>query len=162
VTSLVVGPQVSRHYHSGEMDKLRRLLKLTAVTIFLPSLLGFIAIAMFSEQILGLFGPTFLAVKTELIILAGGQAINAATGCVRIVTNMTGHQRQAAIIQIPLAILASIAMAIGAWMSGSLGVAWVVAGAVAVTNLAMWAYVRRYTGLDPSLFGVVFPPKIRS
>ena len=100
--------------------------------------------------------------KTELIILAGGQAINAATGCVRIVTNMTGHQKQAAIIQIPLAILASIAMAIGAWQYGSLGVAWATAGAVAVTNLALWAYVRRYTGLDPSLIGLVFPPKIRA
>lgn len=162
VTTIVVAPQIARHFYAGEMGKLRRLLKLAALAIFGPTFVAFWFCVLFSDQILGLFGPAFLAVRPELLILAGGQAVNAAMGCVTAVSNMTGHQKQAAMIQIPVTFAASFLMIFAAWLYGSIGVAWVTSGAIVVMNIAMWIYVRRNTGLDPSIVGLVLPPKARS
>ncbi|MBX7540821.1 lipopolysaccharide biosynthesis protein [Qipengyuania sphaerica] len=161
VTSTVVGPQVSRHYHAAEYDKLRKLIKMSAVLIFVPSLFAFAVLAIFARQVLGLFGEEFVAMRWELIILAAGQAVNASVGCVRIVAVMTGHQLQSAWIQVPCSVLTSLAMVFGAWQYGSLGVAIATSLGISATAIALWIYVRRVTGFDPSILGIISQPRQR-
>ena len=161
VTSTVVGPQVSRHYHAMEYDKLRKLLKMSAMLIFLPSLFAFAVLAVFGTEILRLFGENFTAMKWELIILAGGQVVNASVGCVRIAAVMTGHQTQSAWIQVPCSVLTSFAMVFGAWQYGSMGVAVATAVGTGGTAIALWIYVRRATGFDPSIVGLLSQPAPR-
>ncbi|MCV0428500.1 MAG: hypothetical protein K5905_23830, partial [Roseibium sp.] len=101
----------------------------------------------------------FQSAKTELTILAFGELLSASAGCVGIVMNMTGHQKEAAQIQITSAFAISVAMVAGAWLAGTVGVACAVALGVALWNGRMWWYVRRALKLDPSILGVVAAPR---
>ena len=154
-TNLVVGPEVSRLYHAGEMGPLKRLLKLGALAVFLPSAAACLLCIVLAEYILSAFGPDFVNARGELIILALGQAVNASTGCVGIVMNMTGHHRKAAEIQVSTAAAATVAIGIGAVIWGTMGAAAAAASGLVVWNLRMWWYVRRTVGIDPSIAGIL-------
>lgn len=63
--------------------------------VSLPVALGFIA---FGGFFLAIFGPEFTAARGTLTILCAGQLVNAATGTVATLLNMTGHERDTALV----------------------------------------------------------------
>lgn len=157
--NIIVGPEVSKLYHSGETAKLVRVLKLASLLVFFPSLLFFLVLLFAGEHVLAIFGTEFQSAKTELTILAFGELLSASAGCVGIVMNMTGHQKEAAKIQITSAFATTVAMVSGAWLAGTVGVACAVTLGIALWNGRMWWYVRRFLKLDPSVFGIVAVPR---
>jgi len=92
-TSSVAAPRFAALHAAKDSEGIARLARrstiLTTVTT-LPLLLIFILVP---EQILSLFGPQFEAGASVLIVLTLGQFVNAATGPVGYLLNMSGFHR---------------------------------------------------------------------
>jgi O-antigen/teichoic acid export membrane protein len=89
-------PTLARLFAQGKRAQLEHTVSRSTRLITLVSLpvaLGFI---LFGGLFLSLFGPEFAAARTTLTILSVGQLINAATGTVGTLLNMTGHERDVA------------------------------------------------------------------
>ncbi len=60
--------------------------------MFWPALAAFVALVLFGETILALFGPAFVAGYRAMVVLAGSQLLIGAVGPVSTLLNVTGHQ----------------------------------------------------------------------
>jgi O-antigen/teichoic acid export membrane protein len=91
--SAVVAPRFAALHAANDKEGVARLaLRSTLLTTFssVPLLLIFI---VFPEKILSLFGPQFEAGAQVLIVLSIGQFVNAMTGPVGYLLNMSGFHR---------------------------------------------------------------------
>jgi O-antigen/teichoic acid export membrane protein len=91
--SAVAAPRFAALHAARDREGVARLaVRSTLLTTFssVPLLLMFI---VFPEQILSLFGPQFEAGAQVLIVLTIGQFVNAATGPVGYLLNMSGYHR---------------------------------------------------------------------
>jgi O-antigen/teichoic acid export membrane protein len=88
----IAAPMIASLYGQDRTDELQRILILGTwgTTIFaLPVSLGLI---IWGKVVLGLFGPEFSEGYTALVILVIGQLVNAATGLVGSLMQMSGQQ----------------------------------------------------------------------
>jgi O-antigen/teichoic acid export membrane protein len=89
-------PLISDLHARGDVPGLQRLVRLAAQGIFLFTAPLALFVAIFGVQILSLFGPDFPDAYRALLILAGGQLVNALVGPVGLLMTMTGRQGLAA------------------------------------------------------------------
>jgi O-antigen/teichoic acid export membrane protein len=88
----IVAPMFSELYWSNKMVDLKKVVKFSSKLMFWTSAPLFVVLVVFPEFVLGLFGNEFEIGKNALIILAIGQFINAVSGSVGFLLNMTGKQ----------------------------------------------------------------------
>lgn len=100
----VIAPRVSNYYHSGQDDRLQRLIKLSTFFLTISGFSFLVIASIFSEDILAFWGEDFIQFSPVLIILLCGQFVNAATGSVGTVLVMTGRH----LIMRNVAIFASV------------------------------------------------------
>lgn len=92
----VIQPYFARLYEQGEIDKLQKLVTLSARIILAIALPPVLLIVFAGAPLLEwLFGAEYRTGATALSILALGQLVNAAMGSVGMLLNMTGHERDA-------------------------------------------------------------------
>ena len=91
VSNLVFAPMIGEMYTEGDHSRLNDTFRIVTKWVFSISLLMFVIIVVGGEAILGVFGSEFLAANLGLLILAGGQLINAGTGAVGWMLIMSGH-----------------------------------------------------------------------
>jgi O-antigen/teichoic acid export membrane protein len=88
-----LAPTIAKTYAAGnfaELQKIiRRCARVTVITM-VPTALG---VMLLAPWILKLFGQEFVAGTESLRILCIGQIINASTGSVGLILNMTGHEK---------------------------------------------------------------------
>jgi O-antigen/teichoic acid export membrane protein len=92
-----LAPTIAGLYAAGKMRRLQSVITKSARGVLLISMLIAIALILFGNQFLTLFGPEFILGYSSLAILAGGCVVNAATGAVGLVLMMTRHERDAAV-----------------------------------------------------------------
>jgi O-antigen/teichoic acid export membrane protein len=146
-TSAVAAPRFAALHAANDKQGVARLaLRSTLLTTVstLPLLLLFI---VFPERILSLFGPQFEAGASVLIILAIGQFVNAATGPVGYLLNMSGFHRIEGRVAVAGAVMTvGLCFAlIPVW--GVLGAAAANAIATAVSNLARVYFAKSRLGI---------------
>jgi len=88
----IAAPKISELYWDNNIDELKKMIRFTSKIIFFFSFPVLSAYALFSHQILSLFGKEFMKGAVALLILSGGQFVNAASGTVGSFLDMTGHQ----------------------------------------------------------------------
>jgi O-antigen/teichoic acid export membrane protein len=92
-----IAPTVARLHALGDRRRVRRLVRLSTLASSLWALPIAIVMIAFGPAILGaMFGQDFVAGATSLTILSIGQLVNAMTGPVGLLLNMTGRERVAA------------------------------------------------------------------
>ena len=91
-----LAPVFATLFAEGNLADLKRTIKRSAQATFLLSLVVAIALAIFSHWFLLIFGPEFLAGRTALFVLMGGQLVNAFTGATAQLLIMTGYDRDTA------------------------------------------------------------------
>lgn len=92
--NMVVAPSLARLHAQGDRARLQQLVTLSIRAILLLALPLVLVFILFGEDILGLiFGAEYTPGYKPLVILALGQLVNAATGPVGALLNMTGHER---------------------------------------------------------------------
>ena len=118
---------------------------------FWPSLVIAVIFVAFGSMVLRLFGPGFEQGYAVLLILTLGQLVNAFTGPVTSLLNMTGHQTVTARV---LGMSAIFGVAFGLAFTriwGNVGTAIAFSGAMALWNAWLMIFVIRKLEIYPSL-----------
>lgn len=91
--NVVVAPRVAKLFKEGDLTEMHREVKKSThiiIAFTIPLVLGIIFL---SDFLLSLFGKSFESGKEALIIISAGFLLNAMTGTVDQVLNMTGNQK---------------------------------------------------------------------
>ncbi|MBI4707248.1 MAG: flippase [Candidatus Omnitrophica bacterium] len=89
----IFAPMISEIYSKNEMGKLEELFKTTTKWVFILSFPVFLLCILLAEPIMGIFGQGFAAGAVALMILGGGELVNAGSGSVGYMLMMTGRSR---------------------------------------------------------------------
>lgn len=89
----VFAPQISKFYHSGKHEELRKLYEKSTRLLGLLALISIIIIVVFGKYILLLFGEEFVDGHLALILRSLGQFVNVAVGSVWLMLAMTGRPK---------------------------------------------------------------------
>tara|TARA_R100000306_G_scaffold48922_1_gene46230 strand:- start:14678 stop:16054 length:1377 start_codon:yes stop_codon:yes gene_type:complete len=93
VVNTISAPKFAELYWGGKRRELQKFIHQTSKLIFFISLIISVTLIVFSNFALSLFGEEFVDGSLALVILIVGQLINAMTGSVGILLNMTGNQK---------------------------------------------------------------------
>lgn len=157
---LVIAPMVAEHYHAKDMRKAQAITALCAWAGFVFSLAIFAGFAIFGDEILSLFGPSYTEGWLILMLLAFGLLFDAATGPSKIVMMMTGHERAYVVIFGGIT-LVGIAVQIAIIpVFGIVGAAAANMGSRIIAQIAIALWCRYRVGLDTSLLGVFAVKKL--
>jgi O-antigen/teichoic acid export membrane protein len=153
--NLVGAPMISSYYHAKDLAGLQRLCALLAIGIAVPTALGFVFVLAFGNGLLGLFDPAFQSAYPVLLILAAAAAFDSLAGPTAYFLQMSG--RESTYLKIMAAtyagVLALQLVLTPSW--GALGIALPTALGVIVWNALAVIILRRQTGVDPSVFGLM-------
>ena len=141
-TSAVAAPRFAALHAAGDADGVARLAVRSTILSTLSTMPLLLIYILFPERVLAVFGPQFVAGAPVLIVLTLGQFVNAATGPVGYLLNMSGlHRIQGHIGVAGAAITVGLCFAlIPLW--GAVGAA--AANAIATAACNLWqVYVAR-------------------
>lgn len=142
-------PRIADLYHRRQIETLQRTYAVATSWIIRLSLPAFIALILFTPQLLAFFGPAYPAAASVTIILALGKFVDAATGPCAMMLNMSG--RVALNMADNISVLA-LNIGLNLWLIPEFGIvgsaaAWAIS--LAVVNLARVAQVRMTMGMLP-------------
>lgn len=149
----VLPPLIARYHVRGEQRDLQRLVTLAARVTFAFSIIASGVIVLLREPVLAAFGPEFGAASTALVILCGGQLVNALTGSVGFVLSMTGNHRVVLTTLIWTTAGHAVLCAVLIPTHGIEGAAWATAAAIGISNIALALRCNYSLSVDPSVFG---------
>jgi len=89
----IAAPKFAEFWGRNDMDGLSKIAQQSTKLIFWTSFPVLIILLLFPSFILGVFGDQFIIGSVALMILAFGQFINAISGSVGYILNMTGSQK---------------------------------------------------------------------
>jgi len=89
----IVAPKLSQAYNNGNKKEFIIIVKQSTRVIFFSSVPILIFLIAFPEFLLSFFGSEFMIGKTALYILLIGQIINAFSGSVGVIMQMTGKEK---------------------------------------------------------------------
>ena len=89
----IVAPKLSETFNNNRMDEFRKLIKQSTRIIFFCTLPVLIILLLLPEFLLSFFGTEFLIAKNTLLILLIGQIVNAMSGSVGFILQMTGREK---------------------------------------------------------------------
>jgi O-antigen/teichoic acid export membrane protein len=147
-----LAPMISALHASGKVKELQRVVTLAARGIAFFCVPAGLVLVFAGEPILGLFGAEFKAGYRALVILAGGQLVNALSGSVGLLTMMTGHQGRAVRVVAVCVLLNILLNAILIPRFGIAGAAAATAATTILSNLLLLVYVVRHLGINPTAF----------
>jgi O-antigen/teichoic acid export membrane protein len=156
-----LAPSLSRHFTNGDLQRLRTIMRQSTGLVFASSVPVALVLLVFGKQFLSIFGAEFVQGYAVLVILSAAQLINAATGPVGQLLNMTGHEKDTAMtvgVSAALNIGLNLAL-IPQW--GPVGAAAATACSVAFWNVGLAVSAYRRFGFV-SLCGVVNIARTRS
>ncbi len=93
VVNTVFPPLISKLYHEGKVDEVRKLYEKLTRYLVLVSSIVIIMILVFWKPLLSLYGLEYIDAKMVLIYRSIGQLVNASVGSVWYIVLMTGHPR---------------------------------------------------------------------
>jgi O-antigen/teichoic acid export membrane protein len=140
----IAATKISELYASGQKEALEKMVSKICMLGMVIALPGLLALVFFPDFWLGLFGDSFRAGSTALVILAIGQFINVATGSTNYILAMTGHER---------ALAAAVGTALGFNVIVGLlliphlgvnGASIATSGTLILTNIIMIVMIRLY------------------
>ena len=149
----IVAPLISELAAGDDRAGLKALLRSAAGWIALISVSIAAVLALAGRWVLGWFGPEFESGYPVLLILAGGQVLNALAGSVGTLMNMTGHHGKVARIVGISAGLNVLLNALAIPLFGMIGAAVVSVVTTVLWNAVMLWFVVRKMGINPTLFG---------
>lgn len=153
----VVFPRFASLYAKGEHEKLQRLAQQSAKLILVACLPFLALLVLFPDNVLAVFGAEFRAGALSLQIVALGQLINAATGSVGGLLNMTGNQKSAFIglLTSYTIMLVLCFLIVPVW--GSHGAAAAQATSISITMVMFSRISMRTLGFSPFSIRAWFP-----
>lgn len=159
---LVTAPIMATLYEKKQTQELQKLCRQMVIAIAGVTFLGFLFLVLTGNVLLSIFNPSFTSAYYILLILAFGSMIDAVSGPTAYLMQMTSletvYARMLAVIYVFVFVLQFIFIprygVIAAALSNATG--------VIVWNCLSIYFLRKRIGVDPSLFGIFFPMKVRT
>lgn len=148
---IISAPEISRLYHAGDKIELQKFLRRLMLFLLGPILLGLLAILMFGEELLGIFGPEFEFAYPTLLILAFGMTVRSLSGPVGILLLMVGKEKLYVGVFLATEGLAIILLPVLAKMIGINGAAIAATLGMVGVSIVPVIWCRRFLELDPSI-----------
>jgi O-antigen/teichoic acid export membrane protein len=147
--------RVPQLYFSNRIDEINRVFVSMAEVLLVCVVAGILAVALGAEILLGFFGPAFVHEQWTLIILVAGTALYAAGGPAPAVLMISGQEGK-----YPLILAGNIALRLAGFavlipLFGLTGAAIAATASLLLTALVLNVLCRRWTGIDPSVLGIV-------
>jgi O-antigen/teichoic acid export membrane protein len=133
----VVPPLFSQFYQTGDLHLLEMVAQTSARWTYFLALPLALLIILLAPELLKFFGKDFAEARFALIVLAIGYLVNAASGSVGFILQMTGHQWQVVRARLIIGVTSFPVIAIMAATLGLNGVALATALAMAGMNILM-------------------------
>lgn len=147
----VAGPLIAAHHVRGERARIQRLLRLAAWGVLAFAVVAVTLLALLGPWVLSLFGEAFGAAYGALLILMGGQLLNAFCGSVGVLLMMTGRHGVVAWLMGGSALVNVTLNLLLIPPFGLEGAAAATATTLVLWNLALlWVVVRRL-GFNPTV-----------
>ncbi|WP_255707281.1 flippase [Thiomicrolovo sulfuroxydans] len=90
----IAAPKFSECFQNNDLQGLKHIAQKSTKLLFFATIPLILILTMFSEFFLSLFGEKFLIGKVALIMLLIGSTVNALSGSVGLIMQMTGNQKQ--------------------------------------------------------------------
>lgn len=148
VFNVAIAPTIASLYAAGDRKKLQKLVKQSANMVLLTSLPIALVLIVFGQWFLGMFGQEFIQGQAVLNILCIGKLINASTGAVALLLNMTGYQKYTFIGVAISAILNIILNAAFIPYWGAEGAAMATAVSTVIWNILLVFFVQRKLNIN--------------
>jgi O-antigen/teichoic acid export membrane protein len=149
---LVVAPHMASLCAEKDIRRVKKLTGIStilSVSVSLPILLAFLLGG--KMLVTFLYGQNYASAWTPLMILIAGQTIGTAFGPAGQLLNMSGHEREA-FVWLVLVAMINIVLTIALIPSfGMFGAAWATAATTAIWGLASWHLVRKHIGVSGGL-----------
>jgi O-antigen/teichoic acid export membrane protein len=146
--NMVVAPKFAQYYKSGQHEELKKTAFLSLRLTSISSIPLLLAMIVFPEYILQIFGSGFTQGAIYLQILAVGQFVNALTGSVGYLLSMSGHEkdlRNSSLISGTVVVI--LCLLLVPKFEG-VGAAIAVAIAIALQNLLALHWVNKRLGIN--------------
>ncbi|QUD89312.1 lipopolysaccharide biosynthesis protein [Phenylobacterium montanum] len=156
--SQTLGPNISRHYHAGDVASIRR--ELNEYIQFAAIVAGYVfaGVAAFGTQLNFVFGKSFVFGPVIALLLPLGWLLSATLAPVGFCLSMTGrHRAELAILTAGGGILL-LTCYLFTPLWGSVGAASSVCLTFALINITRFYYVSRTLGFTPGRLLDIFPP----
>lgn len=153
----VAAPRFARLHADNQDRELHRFVRTLAHWLFWPTLAFSLLIAVGAPLFLDLFGPEFGTAKVPLFLLILSHLINAGTGSVGYLLNMTGHHLDSARVYGITTALNLVITPICIHYFGLWGAAAATTGSSLVWNVWLHSIVQKRLGLTPSILFAVRP-----
>jgi O-antigen/teichoic acid export membrane protein len=147
--------RVPQLYFSNKIDEINRTFVSMAEVILVCIVIGISAVVFGAHTLLGFFGPSFAQQHWVLIVLVAGTSIYAAGGPAPAVLLICGHENKYPFVLAGNIILRLAGFAILIPSLGLIGAAIAATASLLVTTVILNVICRRWTGIDPSVLGVV-------
>ncbi|OKH36331.1 flippase [Calothrix sp. HK-06] len=151
----IAAPMFASLYVKGDMVGLQKLVSTSVKWMFFPALAVSLAMIIFVEPILRMFGEEFVSAKFVLIALILGQLVNVGAGSVGYLLQMTGHQNQCAVVVGISALVNIVLNLIGIRALGILGAALATAFSMMLWNLWLHRLVVKHLGIRASILAAI-------
>lgn len=148
----IAAPMIAELYHSGQKQELQRILNIAAWGIFMCTIVAVFILTVFGKYILNLFGSDFVCGYIPLVIMCGGQVVNALTGSVGWLMNMTGHHVQMSKIIFFIMIFNVVFGMLIIEKYSIVGAAYISSISVAVLNAIFLFFSIKMIKINPTIF----------
>lgn len=156
----IAAPTISELHARKDMRRLQHLCGMTSTVAFGFALPAFVLFVVARKPILLLFGTGFEAGHAALVILMGGQLVNALSGPSGFMLTMTGHEKPAAYILCAGTLLNVLLNALLIPRYGMNGAAFATAVSIALWNLTLVWYAKKRIGVFTAFpFSLLFLAK---
>jgi O-antigen/teichoic acid export membrane protein len=147
--NMALAPQIARLYNAGEMEKLQRVVTLSTRAVAALSFPVALIFIVWGEEVIAVvFGSQYVPAATALAILAIGQLVNATTGSVALILNMTGNDR-ATVVAAIYALFLNVILGVSLIpYFGILGAAIGYSVSFVIWNIILLFKVKRKTGIN--------------
>lgn len=142
-------PLIGRLWAIGELQRLQEVYKAVSRLALMGTMLLFVMIAVFSQEILSIFGPGFSAGAGVLVFLALGQVFASSTGSAGNILLMSGQSRMVMWTTVGMGALLLLTTALLTPYWGMFGAALSVCLNLVVTNAMRVIQVWRLYGIHP-------------
>lgn len=147
---VAVKPLLAQLHDRGDREGLSHVYTTTTRWLVASNLPFFMAMVLYPEPVLAIFGDEYTAAAPALIVMAVAELVNAATGICGSLVDMTGHTRAKVANSVLNLLSLGAANAILVPRMGVLGAAYAYLIAIAVVNLARMLEVWVFERVAPS------------
>lgn len=149
----IQGPHIAHLFATGDVKRLQIMITRSSQAILAIAVPSVLTIVLFGPFLIRVFfGAQYEAAYIPLVILIVGQLVNAATGSVTSLLNMTGHERETTRVMLLAALLNLTLNFTLTPFWGMKGAAIATASTLIFWNLTMWRAVYKRLGIRASPF----------